>query len=202
MRLEMSATPRHRIRLSARRLLRGDEVATLLREVLAAIRSNAVQTVAAGDWGDLVVESRRGFAPTDLHGLGEIAYRLLTGQLPVPGTRFVPGAPPPLATLILLMLGDVGSRPTVHDAELAIAVMLGEAVSLDQPEHEGAIDPPDEPFDVLDSFDDEATGAVPVEPKRASDSARNVRPLRWTPQTHLAPAARAAVLPAARKPNA
>jgi hypothetical protein len=201
MRLEMSATPRHRIRLSARRLLRADEIATLLREVLAAIKTDAVQTLAAGDWGDLVVECRPGLAPTDLHGLGEVAYRMLTGQLPAPGTRFVPGAPPPLATLILLMLGDVGSRPTVHDAELAIAVMLGEAVSLDEPVREGGIDPPDQ-FDVVDSFDDEATGAVPVAPKRASDSARNLRSLRWTPPTHLAPAARAAVLPAARKPNA
>ncbi len=180
----MSATPRHRIRLSARRLLRAHEMAGLLREVLAAIRTDVSRAIALGDWGNLLVESRPGSMPVDLHGLGEIAYRMLTGHLPGPGTRFVPGAPPPLATLILHMLADAGNRPTVQDAELAIAA-------------------PAESFDVVDSFDDdEATGAIPVVAKRASDSAPNARSLRWTPPTHLAPAARAAVLPALRKPKA
>jgi hypothetical protein len=201
MRLEMSATPRHRIRLSARRLLRAHEMAGLLREVLAAIRTDVSRAIALGDWGNLLVESRPGSMPVDLHGLGEIAYRMLTGHLPGPGTRFVPGAPPPLATLILHMLADAGNRPTVQDAELAIAVMLGEIVAVDEPPIEIAA--PAESFDVVDSFDDdEATGAIPVVAKRASDSAPNARSLRWTPPTHLAPAARAAVLPALRKPKA
>ncbi len=159
----MSATPRHRVRLSVHRLLRADEMAAVLREVLSAISgSDAAQAVALGEWGDMLIETAPGAAKPDLQGLGEIAFRLLTGHLPAPGTRYVPGAPPPLATLILHMLGDAAARPTVRDAEMALAVMLGEVVSIDEP-LEGVASPDEAsdhehlPFEVVDSFDDEAT---------------------------------------------
>nr|HEX4317393.1 hypothetical protein [Kofleriaceae bacterium] len=194
IKLEMAATPRHRVRMTVTRLLRADEMATLLRDLLAAIRSDDVETILLAEWGDALVEALPSGAVLDLHGVGVIAFRLLTGHLPTPATRYVPGAPPALATLILHMLvGDPGARPTVRDADLAIAVMLGEVLP--------------ETFEVVDSFDsfdDEiadagATSQPP--PKPVSDSQPNLRKLKWTPPTHLATATRAASLRPPARPS-
>jgi hypothetical protein len=99
----------------------------------------------------------------DLFGLGVIAHRLLTGQLPRPETRYIPGAPPPLASLILRLLSpDAKLRPTVADLEMAVAIMLGEVAPAEDVIEITCDDAPlltlaPASFEVVDSFDDEDT---------------------------------------------
>lgn len=120
----MVLTAFHRARLSTRRLLRGDEVALLLRDLLSAIRGHDKERVIIGEWGDVLLETHtKQNGAVDLRGLGHLAFFLLTGRAPAPNTRYVPGAPPALQSLILRLMGE--DRPTIRDAQSSIAVMLG-----------------------------------------------------------------------------
>jgi hypothetical protein len=99
-------------------------VALLLRDLLSAIRGHDKERVIIGEWGDVLLEAHtRMTGAIDLRGLGHLAFFLLTGRAPVPNTRYVPGAPPALQSLILRMIGE--DRPTIRDAQSSIAVMLG-----------------------------------------------------------------------------
>ena len=142
-----------------RRLLRADEIATLVRDVLAAVRADEPARLVSGEWGDLLLEPNGATTGTlDLFGLGMMTFRMLTGQMPQPNTQYVPGAPPPLASLIVRLLSpDAKVRPSLQDAEAAVATMLGEV-------------------EVVDFDEDEATKS-PSEPL--------LRKPKWTPPTHL-----------------
>jgi len=144
----------------------------LIRDILAGLRTDEPQTVIVGPWGDLFLENKivaDGSRPgkLDLFGLGVIAHRVLTGQLPKPDTRYIPGAPPPVASLILRLLSpDSKARPTQRDAEMAVGIMLGlvtqaeEVVEVTRPGDDDPLltfgDAPADAFDVVDSFDDES----------------------------------------------
>jgi len=187
-RLDLGVTSCHRARINVRRLLRADEVATLVSEVLAAIRANEPERAVFGPWGELLLETTSA-ATIDLLGLGVVAYRLLTGQMPQPNTRYVPGAPPPLAALIVRLLSsDPKQRPSVRDADMAVAVMLGKVTPVDEvleitdvrdaaaPDLKTDIE--DQAFDVVDSFDDD-------EDDTSSSRPLEIRKPKWTPATHL-----------------
>ena len=180
-RLDMAVTANHRARIYVNRLLRGDEVATLIGEVLASLRANERERAIIGAWGDLLLESTSD-GSIDLFGLGTVAYRLLAGSLPQPNTRYIPGAPPPLAALIVQMLSpDAKARPTLDQAELALAEMLGRKTP-----------PPmdvEVPLELIDDFADD--GATEISPTTGL-----LRKPKWTPPTHLAPLKPESPLPA------
>jgi hypothetical protein len=164
----MAVTANHRARIYVNRLLRGDEVATLLSEVLASLRANERERAIIGAWGDMLLESTSD-GVIDLFGLGTVAYRLLAGALPQPNTRYIPGAPPPLAALIVRMLApDAKARPTLDDADHAVAEMLGRTVEVTEV-----------PLDLLDDFAED--GATEISPTTGL-----LRKPKWTPPTHLA----------------
>jgi len=125
--LDVVVSRHHRARVTVKRILRADEIATALRDVLACMNGDREPVVVA-DWGDMFVESsRRIDVAVDVFPLGEMAYRMLTGSAPPKPTMFVPGAPPPLARLILRMLSaDARQRPNILEVKAVIGSLIGE----------------------------------------------------------------------------
>jgi hypothetical protein len=124
--LDIVVTPHHRARVSVKRILRADEIATALRDVLACMNLEREPVVIA-DWGDMFVQSSRPIhGNIDVFPLGTMAYRMLTGGDPPAQLLFVPGAPPLLARLIVRMLSaNPGQRPNILEVKAVIASMLG-----------------------------------------------------------------------------
>ena len=75
----------------------------------------------------MFIESKRRIdVALDTYPLGAMAYRMLTGSEPAQPTYFVPGAPPPLAQLILRMLSpDRRQRPNILDVRELVKSMIG-----------------------------------------------------------------------------
>jgi hypothetical protein len=124
--LDIVVPPHHRARVTVKRILRADEIATALRDMLACMNGDRDPVVIA-DWGDMFVESHaKVTGAIDVHPLGVMAYRMLTGAEPAPGVMFVPGAPPDLARLMVRMLSPTPSaRPNIHEVKQVIVSLIG-----------------------------------------------------------------------------
>lgn len=124
--LEIVVSPHHRARITVTRLLRADEIATVLRDLLACL-SGEREPVVVADWGDMLVEAGARLDPqVDVQPLGAMAYRMLTGGEPPSPVIAVPGAPPPLARLISAMLAaDPRVRPSLGVIKAELAALLG-----------------------------------------------------------------------------
>jgi hypothetical protein len=181
--LDIVVTPHHRARVCVKRILRADEIATALRDVLACMNCEREPVVIA-DWGDMFVESSRPIdGNIDVFPLGVMCYRMLTGSEPPPQLLFVPGAPPQLARLIVRMLSaNPGQRPNILDVKAVIASMLGT--------HDDVaplVLPPDDVEDLLD-----------LAPPPAAPPARVVPPV--IAPTRATPVPRAALPPLGAAP--
>lgn len=124
--LEIVVSPHHRARIAVTRLLRADEVATALRDLLACMNGDR-EPVLVADWGDVLVEADQRLGPQlDVFPLGAMAYRLLIGSDPPSPVALVPGAPPPLARLITSMLAvDARKRPNLGEVKAVLTTLLG-----------------------------------------------------------------------------
>lgn len=124
--LDIVVSPHHRARVTVRRILRADEVATALRDVIIRMNGDR-EPVCVQPWGDMFVEtSRRIDVALDTYPLGALAYQMLTGNPPQGQVFFVPGAPPLLATLIMRMLSpDRRQRPNILEVKDTVKAMIG-----------------------------------------------------------------------------
>ena len=121
--LEIVVSPHHRAWITVARILRADEIATALRDLLAGLNGEREPVVAA-DWGEMRIEAAEPLDPhVDVQPLGAVAYRLLTGGDPPRPVTLVPGAPPPLARLITSMLAP--DRPSLGIVKAELAALLG-----------------------------------------------------------------------------
>ncbi len=182
--LDIVVTPHHRARVCVKRILRADEIATALRDVLACMNRERDPVVIA-DWGDMFVESSRPIdGNIDVFPLGVMAYRMLTGNEPPPQLLFVPGAPPQLARLIVRMLSaNPGQRPNILDVKAVIALMLGT-----HDEVAPLVLPPDDPDDLLDLIPPAAAPPKVVAPAKVAPPVKAPLPLlRAAPASNKVP---------------
>jgi hypothetical protein len=153
--LDIVVPPHHRARVTVKRILRADEIATALRDMLACMNGDRDPIIIA-DWGDMFVEARaKVTGAIDVYPLGVLAYRMLTGAEVPEQVMFVPGAPPDLARLIVRMLSPTPSaRPTIHDVKAVIVSLIGQRdESVLRPMPHAPAD--DEPLDLGIPEDDE-----------------------------------------------
>jgi len=154
--LDIVVSPHHRARVTVRRILRADEVATALRDVIIRMNGDR-EPVCVAPWGDILVEtSRRVDVALDTYPLGALAYQMLTGNPPQGQVFFVPGAPPQLATLIMRMLSpDRRARPNILEVKETVKVLIGATDASVVQELPRAASVADEPLDLGIDDDDE-----------------------------------------------